>query len=457
MITFSVSDVEPHKGDSFETHDIAHQWADRGLKKLEGQTPEPEQPLVKGLSLHGLVMAARQAYDAHLPLSLSPDHIWLAIAQGAARHILLHAEELRSLYVPHEGKTPLVFVDNTLQPGSPDNDWAPSIDGLSKLLQQHIGEPLHRLFVSDFSTTGTTERLASEVVLLGAMQKYFVTIVKTRCGIPSITLEGTVDDWRALVERARALDTIRADTWLKQLIPILEYIARTAAGDINRAFWQDMYNVQEASGHIYVTGWINAFFPYLGDDVDQHWVNPWFTREDYTELQHLPSGLTRAPFTWDYFETLFPMEFVSGFVGVTQDPATLTLRPHISWAVAPASQPSTFVPTTDDETNQLMFMPRSPQTLTSMEGLAEEANAIKRPFWLVLEECSALETLDGIEQVPYLDKVEIVSCPNLTDVHALAHAKSLRVLEVWDCPNLPHVILKDHDSIVAWVNQHAQT
>jgi len=46
-----------------------------------------------------------------------------------------------------------------------------------------------------------------------------------------------------------------------------------------------------------------------------------------------PSGLARAPFVWKYFGQRFEMEFLGGFVGVGQDPATLTLRPEIGWAI----------------------------------------------------------------------------------------------------------------------------
>jgi 5-aminopentanamidase len=50
-------------------------------------------------------------------------------------------------------------------------------------------------------------------------------------------------------------------------------------------------------------------------------------------LGDFPSGLARAPFVWKYRVQRFEMEFLGGFVGVRQDPATLTLRPDIGWAI----------------------------------------------------------------------------------------------------------------------------
>jgi len=46
-----------------------------------------------------------------------------------------------------------------------------------------------------------------------------------------------------------------------------------------------------------------------------------------------PGGLARAPFVWEYLGDALDMELLGGFVGVAQDPATLTLRPEIGWAI----------------------------------------------------------------------------------------------------------------------------
>jgi len=47
----------------------------------------------------------------------------------------------------------------------------------------------------------------------------------------------------------------------------------------------------------------------------------------------LPSGLSTAPFVWDYLGRYYDYQFLGGFVGVCQDAADLTLRPEIGWAV----------------------------------------------------------------------------------------------------------------------------
>merc|ERR1711865_1086600 len=44
-----------------------------------------------------------------------------------------------------------------------------------------------------------------------------------------------------------------------------------------------------------------------------------------------PQGMDKIPMTWAYYDLEFPMEFVSGFVGFTQDPQTKAIMPVLSW------------------------------------------------------------------------------------------------------------------------------
>ena len=47
-------------------------------------------------AVHPLLAATHLAFAEHRPLVLSPDAVWLTIAQGVAQHVRLHAHELRS-------------------------------------------------------------------------------------------------------------------------------------------------------------------------------------------------------------------------------------------------------------------------------------------------------------------------------------------------------------------------
>jgi hypothetical protein len=278
--------------------------------------------------------------------------IWLLICQGVAHHVNVHAEDLRSRFVQHQGKAQIEVRRDDFINGSPENPWGEVINEFSLRVREHIGSA-HDLFVPRFSTTGQTERIAAEIVLLDAMQSYFEYVLHTMCGIPAITLEGTAEDWQELADRAAVFAQFDLEWWFTPLQPILQEFVATARGDVRRAFWESVYKFDNFSGGAAITGWIAAFFPYFKDEQGKPTEkNPWLA-EGGGKLQLLlagkwdqerfdlggpspgafPSGLARAPFVWNYLEQRFDMEFLGGFVGVAQDSATLTLRPEIGWAI----------------------------------------------------------------------------------------------------------------------------
>jgi hypothetical protein len=68
-------------------------------------SPNPKEPDVP---YHPFVAAVHAAFDQHRPLILTPDAVWLMIAQGLALHIGAHAEALRQVIVPgSEGRETL--------------------------------------------------------------------------------------------------------------------------------------------------------------------------------------------------------------------------------------------------------------------------------------------------------------------------------------------------------------
>jgi hypothetical protein len=308
--------------------------------------------LVAGVSNHPIITALFDAFTQHRPLCLSPDMIWLLVCQGVAHHVNLHAEDLRARFVRHQGKAKIVVRRDDFIKGSPENPWSEVIDAFSTRVREHIGSS-HDLFVPRFSTTGPTERIASEIVLLDAVQSYFEYVLQTLCGIPAITIEGTAEDWQDLADRAQAFAKFDLAWWLKPLEPIMQGLVATARGKVRRAFWESIYKFGSFSGGAAITGWIAAFFPYFKDEHGNPTKkNPWLAKggEKLNLLMSgewdrkrfdlggpspgaFPSGLARAPFIWEYLDRKFDMEFLGGFVGVAQDPATLALRPEIGWAI----------------------------------------------------------------------------------------------------------------------------
>ena len=132
------------------------------------------------------------AFANHYPLTISPNHMWMCIAQGLSSHVSANADKLRKMFVQHEGKETLNVRRDDFVKGSPSNPWPEVFDEFSEQIHLYVGAETHDLLTPEFSTTGPNEKAAAPVVLMDTLKNYFETL----CGIPEITLEGTVDDWQ---------------------------------------------------------------------------------------------------------------------------------------------------------------------------------------------------------------------------------------------------------------------
>ena len=138
------------------------------------------------------------AFADHRPVVLSPDVIWFLICRGFAHYVNENPEELRNLFVDHEGKIDLIVQsDKELLTGNAD--WKAIVDGFHEQIKSNTKGDIADIMAQDFSTTGENEHIVSEIVLMESVKSYFNYIVMyMSCGIPSITLTGTPDDWRFL-------------------------------------------------------------------------------------------------------------------------------------------------------------------------------------------------------------------------------------------------------------------
>jgi hypothetical protein len=320
--------------------------------------------VVRQPGFHSLIAAAHLAYQYHFPLVLSPDVLWLTIAQGLANHVNNHAEELRRKFVPYQGKTVIRVSRDDFVKGSPENPWAEVWPEFSSKIKQVIGPESHGLILSDFSTTGPTERAASEIVLMDCVQSYFSFQFETLCGIPEITLEGTVEDWEKIRQKVDRLEQYDLKWWTDDLRPILEEFVKAAKGRPNQAFWKAIYKQEDDSGGPHTTGWLVRLLPYLKQrqwrltrEGNSHSISstPWttdlknpmlgepFIAEEDDEGKgltddQLPSSASQVPFVWDYWGTEYDYQFLAGILTVEQHPISRAIRPRIGWAVREASQ-----------------------------------------------------------------------------------------------------------------------
>src|SRR5690606_21349168 len=276
-----------------------------------------------------LVGLAHYAFAQHRHMILDPDMVWVTIERGLAAHILENAEELRHQFVAHKGKKFIEIERNGFVRGG-KNDWEGCFDEFSEKIGGEIGKKKD-LIVSNFSTTDGLRRVSSEIVLMDAMSKYFDYGLRTRCSIPSVTLEGTVEDWEKIKDKVSAMSEFGLSWWTDHLLPITDELIKTAKGNPDLEFWKSWYKEGGGSGGPYITGHVNKFFPYLES------YSKGINRNDFNSnhgptLDKYLKGFSKVPFVWNYLGTKFPMEFIGGVVGIEATPEG-AVRGAFGWGV----------------------------------------------------------------------------------------------------------------------------
>lgn len=331
MVTFKVDKVTAgtHKASEYLK-------SDQNLQKLAGLGMEATSSNGDEFthSNNNFVAALNTAYDQHLPLVLSPDVLWLTLAQGLSLHINNNAEELRHQFVNFEGKQYIEIIENSFIKGSPDNNWEHAFGQFSDKIAEFIGKK-RDLIVGDYSTSTPVTRAAGEIVLMEAMSKYFDYGMRTCCGIPEITLLGTVEDWKAIKGRVQAMAELNLGWWTSKVEPIVDEFISAAQGNAKKDFWQKIYKVGGGSGGPYLAGWMTNLFPYLRDRQGS------YTRQnEFNALAEMcrglttdefPNGLAKASFTWLYYDDKFNMELGAGFTGYKVENNAVV--PNIGWTV----------------------------------------------------------------------------------------------------------------------------
>jgi len=268
----------------------------------------------------------------HRPFVISPDILWLLISQGFARHITQNAEELRSQVVNFEGRKTLTIISDKIQLGDPKADWASIFPQFNEQINDYTGKKLVGILTSNFTTTTPTSKIVSQVTIMEAVKSYFeFKVIMIGCGIPKITIEGTTQDWKKLLEKTKHLAQYKLEWWTNELIPIIEEIIAAKKGKVNKDFWMNMvkYHTEKKYGTVNtIDGWIVKFFPYTKEG-NKTGLKP------ITSVNSLASEIVKVPFILEdeQHHIKHNMEIWAGFIGLSQNNKDFTMKPEMSWAI----------------------------------------------------------------------------------------------------------------------------
>ena len=278
--------------------------------------------------VHGLFKAIHDAYDKHVGLEITPDHIKLLILQGFSMHINENSEKFRTLFVDHTDKKVIKVQRDDFVKGRDTNPWPEVFGQFTDKIKNDIKDPtLVNLAQVPFETSTDTTIASFNIALMETVQKYYSYEFYTMCGIPFITIKGSVQDWKSIYELVMYIKQFDLDWWTDKIGPIIDEFIKVASHNntLNTTFWKNILKINNESGGPYYDGWITYFFPYLVHKTGM-------SRNKFTKtIFNFPSGLSSVPVKWTYFDKVFDMNFTSGFFGYscTSD----RIIPEISWAI----------------------------------------------------------------------------------------------------------------------------
>ncbi|RIB10012.1 hypothetical protein C2G38_1887320, partial [Gigaspora rosea] len=215
---------------------------------------------------NGFAAAILHAYNHHKHLRLSPDDVWLTISQGVSEHINRNPEKFRNRFVQHEGKKKLLIQVGDIISGTTfEGNWPVAINRLVTAADKHVEKmDIKNLLECNFSTTTSNSLTASRIVLLDSVKSYFKYSFSTLCGIPKVTLEGTLEDWMKLQEKVVHLRklNLELDFWLDRLEPVIWNLVATYRGEVDEDFWGRIVKIDKvfgSGGGTFVSGWLMNF------------------------------------------------------------------------------------------------------------------------------------------------------------------------------------------------------
>ncbi|CAF4917570.1 unnamed protein product [Rotaria sp. Silwood1] len=140
---------------------------------------------------HAVLQAFIHAYNSHEDIILSPDDIWLLVCISFSTYVNDNSEQLRHLFVDHEGQKILTVLD--FERSEPD--WEDFLERMRLEIGKHVKSDVNDVLANNFSTTMKVESLLSCLATMTTFKKYFkYRYGMVMCGIRNVHFMGTLAD-----------------------------------------------------------------------------------------------------------------------------------------------------------------------------------------------------------------------------------------------------------------------
>lgn len=213
------------------------------------------------------------AYNTHGSIVIDPNDLWMTIAFCTSSYIEKNAEELRHLFVHHEGKKTLTVF----QSEDSVDLWEEFLEDFVPAIKENIkmdseGHNIADTLTTDFSNTTPVFKSLSAAVVMNGLKHYFEYLTfAMACGIRKVFFGGKVEDFERIVAK---IDDLAANyakheefkTYLANVRFITTKFIETMRGDVDAFWWSsvmDIHRQHYGSGRQYndwITGWVVNLF-----------------------------------------------------------------------------------------------------------------------------------------------------------------------------------------------------
>ena len=278
---------------------------------------------------HGFYSAFETAWATHGSVVVSPDDVWLAVQLQFCKYMDANAEQLRSVFVDHEGKVELhISMEST-------GLWELFMRRTMSAIQDKCKANVKADFLPDFSSSTELSSALQRLAVMDCMQHYFTYRYGVLCGIERVGFTGTLNDWQKL--RSYVLGLARfhlpnnskyftsLQQWVDAVVVIIDHfiIAYEGKQKPSLDFWNRIINMGNergsGDGGPYIHGWITTFLS--GGHFTGH-----------MDVQQIPALRYNVPVTVDDNGCVYRVRVMGGFTGVEQVEAGV-FRPQTSLVV----------------------------------------------------------------------------------------------------------------------------
>ena len=286
------------------------------------------------------------AHCNHYPIRIKPDDIWLLILQSFSCHVNENSEKLRSYFVNFDGQKELKIPIECLEIGKKHLEIF--VEEINKKMVEFLGKDLLENLTPYFTTTDNNSKLVCKISIMNTFKHYFIfSLLQISCGIPYIILEGTAEDYKKIILKAKYLGKYDFEWYIDRIIPLVQKMAQAKEGNIDVNFFKNIILNEEGVAKrregcslfsskyktVFINGWILKFFGYIkrGD-----YLYP-FTDDkiEGEKINNFPSQIFNVPFIIEKEDkTKINVKFEAGFFGCEQNDKK-EVNPVLGWMVSP--------------------------------------------------------------------------------------------------------------------------